>query len=260
MKEIKIKYTFLKWFTRAITVQCPTSWAKMNGKQFQLMARLQYEQMGDIDLIAVYYALPVRIVRMLDKYELYILSNLIDVKGMAETSINHFIINQLSGTDLLAPQPQLRGVTMTQFVLFDTLFFDYLNKKNENDLIKMIAMLYMKKGEFTHTIDINSRVNYIRKKVDIASLNAVLLNYIFIRRWLSKAYPHVFSFGHEKERKKNDISTKKQPNRPDWITIMDDFAGDNVLQIDDYFNMRATDIFRIMNRKISNYYKHGLRK
>ena len=64
MKEIKIKYTFLKWFTRAITVQCPTSWAKMNGKQFQLMARLQYEQMGDIDLIAVYYALPVRIVRI----------------------------------------------------------------------------------------------------------------------------------------------------------------------------------------------------
>lgn len=261
MKQIKVIYPYLFW-TREKTIECPASWEEMNGRQFLLAVKLQFEQVDDISVVSEFLGLSRRLVARFDSFQLYSLTNLIEFIVFPKATLNRFYINRIPKTKLVAPADKLRNVDMKRFMLFDTLFFDYLNHKKEDDLVRMIAMLYLGPNETTDTIDIADRIRYIEKHVDKITMNAILLNYIFIRKWLAKAYPYVFSFNEkeEKETTRNKPDPAMKPNRPDWIGIMDDFIGDDFVNSDNYYRKRAMDVFRIINRRIINFKKHGFKK
>ena len=80
---------------------------------------------------------------------------------------------------------------------------------------------------------------------------AVFLNFILIRRWLSRSYPHLFppAQADDEEEEESDKQPKK-PRPTDWLAIFDAFMGDDVAFIDRYKRLPALDAFRLMNRRI----------
>lgn len=262
MRELKFVYPRLLFLTKEVKIDIPESWAEMNEKQFLLALKLQQQEIDDVTLISQFFGISKRIISKISDFELYTLISLVEFLVYPKAAINYFIINRIPRTKLLSPAVKLRDITMKRFMLFDTMFFDYLNSKKEEDLLKMVAMLYMREGEDSGTIDIDKRIEYIKKNVDGTSLSAILLNYIFIRKWLAKAFKHVFSFVEDDndEHRKVRASAPSTPGRPDWIGIVDDFANNDITNLDKYYRMKATDFFRIMNRRISNYQKNGLKK
>lgn len=262
MKELKFVYPGFLFVSKEVTVKIPETWPEMNERQFLLAVRLQQQEINDITLISQFFGISERVISKISNFELYSLINLIDFLVYPKATINYFIINRIPKTKLLSPATKLRDITMKRFILFDTLFFDYLNNKQEKDLLRMVAMLYMKEGECSESVDIDKRVDFLKKNVDGTILNAVLLNYIFVRKWLAKAFRHVFSFveDDDTELKKTRVPTPSKPTRPDWIRIVDDFASNDITNLEKYHRMKATVFFRLMNRRISNYHKNGLNK
>lgn len=82
---------------------------------------------------------------------------------------------------------------------------------------------------------------------------AVFLNYVFVKRWLSKAFPFLFPLDDEPEPEEN----RKRPTAPsvNWLDIFDAFVGDDVAVMEKYQAMPVATAFRLLNKRIRDAQK-----
>ena len=258
MKEVRIEHPRLFFFRKTQVIQVPEEWIDLSGRQFAACCRMFTEPLTDLQFIATFFGIKNSLAKRLDKYFQYKLIELAGFVASPKAMVNFFYITEIPGTGLEAPEKRLHGVTFERFILFDTLFFDYMNSRKEQTLANFIATLYLKKNEILSNINIDERVNFIAKNVDQSTQYAIFLNYTFIRRWLSKAYPLLFGFTEEDpdEPKKKQVLPRK-PNRPDWNAILDALAGDDIIHYEQYRQIPCTVAFRTINKRIQNYNKYG---
>ena len=261
MKNIRIEYPFLYFFQRVKEIQVPEGWLDLTPKQFKVCANAHIEQLSDVSFLVSFYGLKKSLVKKLTKFEHYKLIELVEFVSSPKALVNYFYLKEIPGTGLLSPEKALRGISLEHFMLFDTFFFDYLNSKKDEDLIKFVAALFLKKKEKVTSINFTRRNIFITENVDKSTLYAIFLNYIFIRKWLSKAYPLLFGFrekdDEEVEDKRNPKKQMGKTNRPDWIAILDGFVGDDVVNHDKYKVMPCTLVFRLINKRIATYNKYA---
>jgi hypothetical protein len=255
MKEIRIEYPVLFLFRKTKILQAPEEWTDMNGKQFAVCARAHTETVSDGEFISGFFGIKKSTAKRLSKFQQYKLIETAGFISMPKASVNFFYLPEIPGTRLRAPKERLKDVTLEHFSFFDTFFFDYINGKQDKELAKFIAALYLKKGEKVTGVDFDSRINYITKKVDKSTQYAIFLNYTFIRKWLSDAFPSLLGFSEEKEKKK--ASRPKRPNRPDWNAVLDALTGEDVVNYEKYRQLSCIVAFRAINKRIQNYSKHG---
>ena len=75
---------------------------------------------------------------------------------------------------------------------------------------------------------------------------AVFLNYVFVKRWLSKAFPFLFPLDDEPEEKRNSPAAPSV----NWLDIFDAFVGDDVAVMEKYQAMPVATAFRLLNKRI----------
>jgi len=261
MKSVTIEYTRYFVFNRSKTIQVAEEWKDLNEKQFSTCARMYIEPLDEIDFIANFFGLKRRLVKRINKFARYKLTELANFAMMPKGAVNFFFVEKIPGTNLLAPQSRLANVSFEHFSLFDTFFFDYANKPTDENLCKMVAAMYLRKGDKITQIDFEKHQAYIAKHVDKSTQYAIFLNYVFIREWLSKAFPFLFEKSDEDEdekpKAKRKLPRKKTSNRPNWSEILDSLVDKDFLNYDRYKNMPCTLGFKIINKRIKEFNRNG---
>jgi hypothetical protein len=259
MKEVRIEYPFLFLFRKTQIIQVPEEWVDLTGRQFAVCCRMFTEPITDIQFITAFFGIKKFVAKRLEKFHQYKLIELVGFIANPKAMTNFFYLTDIPGTGgLKAPDKRLHGVTFEQFMFFDTFFFDYINTLMDNDLVKFIAALYLKSGEKITAIDFKERVKFVAKNVDKLTQYAIFLNYTFIRKWLSKAYPLLFGFtGDDSDKPKKESIRPKKPNRPDWNSIFDGLVGEDIIHEEQYRHIPCTVAFRTINKRIQNYKKYG---
>ena len=215
------------------------------------------------------FGIPVKLVRRLDQWHVYILNKQVRwlEQGKAETS--RFFIRDICG--LLAPRDALNGVTLQQYMTADTFFSDFVDTVSDKEpmgniakLSRFVAALYMRSHETYFAektaqrrtiidipakqetvVDLEGNASILSTKADKTTLWAVYLNWVMIRNWLARAYPLLFPEGDN-----DSEGTVQRRVKNAWLNIFDSFVGDDVAHLDNYRQMACTDAFRLMNRRI----------
>lgn len=244
MKHIKITYK-REVYERDI----PTKWAELDADGLLLAARLWSGGIERGTLIARFFGLPDDVVTTLDSYLVYCLTQLTDWMQRLDDNVATFIIDTLPGTIYRSPGPRLGGCTLEQFMIADSNFQRYAVDQDPDRLTAFIAALYHAPRRADDDLDLKtSAIEQLGEDVR----QAVFLNFILIRRWLSRSYPYLFppSTDNADDDDTPKGKKRKKPQTTDWLAIFDAFMGDDVAFIERYKRMAALDAFRLMNRRI----------
>ena len=253
MKKLHIKYKRYG-ITKGIDRTVPEKWGEMTGSQFIAMVRVAQHDMPVNDFPGIFLGLPKGV--ELDIFQLYQLMGLMPDE-IKDARVSHFFIQKIG--KLYAPADKLSGMSLQQFMTVDTFFMqasDQLSRKGEytdsDALCKMIGALYIRKKEAYFIEDSDRKLINIShnaelaRKADKSVKMGILINWGMIHRWLSKAFPLLFT---EEEQPKKKMARQKSQ----WLTILDNFVGDDISHLQTYRSMECTDAFRLMNHRIYNY-------
>lgn len=258
MKKVKIEYPFLFFFKKEKNIEVPQGWMDLSGSQFAICSEAITSIVTDEVFISKFYGIKKSLVKQLTKFEQFKLIECAEFIINPKAMVNFFYLKSIPGTALNAPDKKLQNVSFEQFMLFDTFFFDYVNDPKESNLHKFIAALYLKKGEVLTSIDFQKRVSYISKHVDKSSMDAIFLNYTFIRKWLSSVFKFLFEYNEQDpEEKQEKKKQQNSSNKPDWNSILDGFIGEDILNEDKYRSISCIRAFKTINNRIKIYRTHG---
>ena len=146
MRTLDVTYRTI-WGAKKIHIDVAERWEDLRPAQFEVCARLHVAPPEDEVFLQEFFGLKKSLIRQLTKFEIF---RLIDMVGFAVTpegTTNHFYLEEIPGTGLKAPSAKLGSVSMEQFALVDTCFFEYANDPDEKKLARFVAALYLKKGE-----------------------------------------------------------------------------------------------------------------
>jgi len=260
MRNVRVvDHKYFLFFDRVIEIPVPERWEDLNERQFETCAGIYVNPLHDVDFISRFFGLKKRIVKRMTKFEQYKLTDLVGFAMSPKGTTNFFFMEEIPGTNLLSPACKLRGVSIEHFSLFDTFFFDYANNPTAENLCQLVASIYLKKWEKVTDIDFEKRVKYVSRHVDKSTQYAIFLNYVFLRDWLSKAFPFLFQKADTEDKPESKRKTKpaSRPNRPDWTAMIDSLVGDDILNYDQYKEMPCILAFKTINKRIKEWKKNG---
>lgn len=261
MRTVDVNYrSFFSQRTRHIDV--PERWEDLKPYQFEVCAQLHISPPEDDEFICRFFKISARIVKQLTKFEKYRLTELVGFAINPAGLTDAFYIEEISGTGLLSPTRRLGNMSLEHFALMDTYFFKYVNQPSEAGLSEFVAALYLKRKEVITEIDFTARAIYVARNVDSYTQYALFLNYLFIRKWLSRSFKHLFNDGSEAE---DDTPTRRKYQKPKapvkslprWVDIIDNFVGEDILNYDKYTAMNCIRAFKAINNRIKNYKKNA---
>lgn len=242
MKHIKITHNG-KLYERDI----PTSFDELDSDGLQLAAQLWTGSIHHDTLLSRFFGVPLAVVHDLDSYLVYCLTQLTSWMRRLDDDVDNFKIAYLPGTAYFAPGPRLGGCTLEQFMVADTHFQRYAISSDPDHLTVFIASLYH--ARHRRDDDIDAKISTVECLPDTVR-QAIFLNFILIRRWLSRSYPYLFPPQTDDADDVPQGKLNKKPRPTDWLAIFDAFMGDDVAFIERYKRMAAIDAFRLMNRRI----------
>lgn len=275
MKKITIEYRRF-WHTVRRQLTLPESWEELTSKQFLAAVRLWTGSITPDDFLHDVFGFRRKELRRMDDYQRWVLLHATDWMQNLRHPHNCFFMNRIPGTDLYSPGPRLRGCSLQQFMTVDTFFNQYtiaMNRAGHQEeagqyLDKFIAALYKREGE-TYTVE-EHRITIGEGEPRLVVLEdhligvnkmtsemkqAVMMNYVLIRSWLCRSYPHLFPEPDDEEYR--PTNSPRQPSPTNWLAVFDSFVGDDVAQMEHYKAMAATDAFRIMNKRIRDAKKRA---
>lgn len=286
MKRITIEYRRF-WHTVKRELNSPEKWDELTGRQFMAAVRLWSGTISQNDFLREVFGFTGREVRRMDDYQRWVLLHATDWMRDLKRPHSAFFLGRIPHTQLYAPGQRLKGCSLQQFMTIDTFFSQHttamsnvevkrgevksraeLVKNAENFLDLFIAALYKRKDE-TYSIE-EFRISigegeprlvvledHLREVNKMASemKQAVLMNYVLIRSWLCKSYPHLFPEPEDDDDRPSN--SPRQPKPVNWLTVFDSFVGDNIAMMEHYKAMAATDAFRVMNRRIRDSKKRA---
>jgi hypothetical protein len=243
MIPVTIEYKPLGFLWRKrIETKLPARWSEMNARQIVAVPHLQRGTLDESRLLEIYLGIKRKIARRIDSYQKFcILRNL---KYISEPEpLGSFVIKTIAGFN--GPENNLKGVTFGAFIFGDTYYQNYISGKKD-DLNKFIACFYTSQGKFDDKlIEINARIISER---DMATREAIAINYALIREWMAKAYPYVFQKAGE---------GRKREKSKGWVVVFDNVVGDDIVNEEKYAEKPLSSMLRYLNRKTKEYYKHG---
>ena len=261
MRELRITYRRLG-VRHEIIRQIPQKWEELTPTQFLLVSRLYLQEIDEPSFLKEFYSLPSGVGS--DTYYSYKLSELVEFISDCRVRMDRFILPAVSG--LKAPGDRLKGMCFEHFMHVDTAFNRYARDGKDASLDTFVSMLYLKDNEYIvlpaggknglfsrqKPLILQKRIMKVAK-IDRHVKYAVFLNYVFVKRWLSKAFPFLFPLDDEPEPEEN----RKRPTAPsvNWLDIFDAFVGDDVAVMEKYQAMPVATAFRILNKRIRDAQK-----
>lgn len=223
------------------SVNVPEHWREMSESQFKAVCRLGKGLIDDTAFYSEFFGLPTSVVVDIDIFNFYVLNSLLEFTREVE-AFGEFLVPKVGG--FVCPKPNLRGMSFHQFMTIDTYFTWYLQTDDVRFLDSMCAAMYLLPDEEFASLDIEgrSRAWSVRGESDKYVL---LVSWTIIKRWLGKAYPHLFPSGDDDAPKRG---SRKISNT--WLEIFDTLVQDDLTKIESYKKVDAMDVIRIVNRRI----------
>ena len=246
-----IRYNIeLPLFSVSFLRQIPDSVVKLSEKQFLVLIRFQTGKEKFYRVVQYLFRINFFLAFIVCKRKFWAyklsecLSHLCDFTKPAD----RMLIRNIPGTVLFSPGEKFKGVTFLQFMFVDTMYSHYLQTKQKNHLYSFIAALYLKKGELFSNMNMKNRLEYLEKAIDDSSVtDAIVINYMMMKKWLEMSYPYMFTSN-------NDMDLADTVRKQKWLDIFDAFVGEQIPNTEYYKNMACMDAFRIINRRMKNYY------
>lgn len=238
MKRLEVKFG-----RKRLGVDVPESWQEMSGEQFVAVCSLADKKCSDAEFYSRFFGFPEDMLKEMDLYYFYVLNSLLGFT-LKTQALSVFIIGKIG--EWVSPNPMLSGMSFEQFMMIDTFFTWYLQLDDRKFLDRMCAVMYVRDDEEFADIDIEARTEEW-SKVGGDVKQALLVNWSLIKRWLSKAYKHLFPEG--------DGDTVKRGSRRisnTWLEIFDALVADDLTRIEKYKRIDAMDVIRYVNNKIKN--------
>lgn len=258
MKTVDVNYR--RFFrNRSLHIPVPERWEDLKPYQFAICARFHIDPPTDEEFVHEFFRFPKKVVSKLSKFELYKLTELVGFISSPNASVSRFYLSEIPGTGLKSPSGRLGNVSLEQFALLDTYFFKYANQPDDLNLCEFVAAVYLKQYEVLTDIDFTKRVDYIQRNVDKPTLYAIYLNYIFIRKWLSRSFRFLFEVTEDEDSPRRNFKKPsiKTNDLPEWVAIIDNMVGDDILNYDQYTAMNCIRAFKLINNRIKNYRKNA---
>lgn len=251
MKDIKFIIRFLGIPVKTVR-EIPDTMTDLSEKQYLSLVKYMNGQIKEYRLIAIMYSLSRIFAWIINfkKFWKYKLIESMETFSNLASPADRFFILRLPGTKLFCESRQFKGVSFMQFMFADTMYTQYLKTQSEIHLMSFIATFYLAKDEdFTH-LEIDKRISYLlKKKISPAVYEAVMLNYMMLKKWLSNAYPFMFSSTEEN-------GSSSPTHQQNWLDIFDAFVGEQIPDTEYFKQMPCMDAFRIINRRLKDY-KNG---
>jgi hypothetical protein len=236
MNVLSIEYRPIPWIriNRKVELAHPENWGELTGEQLILASGILKVALSDDRVIQVMTSLPKKVIRRLSPYQkLCICELLIFLNDF--TPYHEFIIEKI--TFLSRPKPRLKDEYFGTFIFAEAHFARYEKSGDSKDLDKMIACYYRTRAFREEDIDINA---HALRKVDPTIKEAVYLNYILIREYLAKTYPHVFTPSADPDQKQNSS----------WLDVFDAIVGEDLVQQDNYAKLPLSTVLRFLDKQI----------
>ena len=261
MRELSMTYRSFG-VRREIIRRVPQKWEELTPSQFLLVSRFYLQETDESSFLKEFYSLPSGVIA--DSYYRYNLSELLEFISDCRVRMDRFILSGVSG--LKAPGERLKGMCFEHFMHVDTAFNRYARDGKDASLDTFISMLYLKDNEYIVLPAGGKNGLFSRQKplilqkrlAEVAKIDrhvkyAIFLNYVFVKRWLSKAFPFLFPLNEDPEPEKNN----KKPTAPsvNWLDIFDAFVGDDVAVMEKYQAMPVATAFRLLNKRIRDAQK-----
>jgi hypothetical protein len=254
MVNITLEYqpfSFLK-YTRKIKGAFPSTFEELKPIQLITIAALINQTISETNFLNLMTNIREFRIKKLEDYYRYALMNLFEpfteIKPYHSFIIPH--INTPIG-GIASPKPKLAGMTFGQFIFAESYFTSYQADKNEVDLHKFIASLYLTPNHpFKEEEIVGMALAVQVTKPEI--LDAIVINYVLIKEWLAVAYPLVFQHDEETEEPKTH---KKPNNNSGWLKIFESVVGDDLINQDKYAALPLHNVLRWMTNKIKENMK-----
>lgn len=235
----------------------PSGWEDMDAKHFIDLICLARDNLNT-DALAGYFGFSVEILNKIDIYTAYSLGTLIP-KLKEDTSLSHFIIPEVVTSNkklrFVSPAAELYNMTFQQFITIDT-YYTWFGQTRKWEYKKMMAqVMYLKEGETLDDMDIDTREEDW-KHVPIITIDAIFINWVMIKNWLSGCYPHLFPRGGGEEK----LADGKVKMSNAWSEIMDALVGEDLTRIESYRKLQCMDVLRILNRRIKEQKENRFKK
>ena len=251
MKEIRLIYHPVSWLgiSRRVTGLHPESWNEITAAQLIAVARWYQLKMPVHKFLSVMTGIRPGIMRKLDDFQRYNLLQLIEFVS-DNKPFHEFILKsvELDGKTFFSPLPQLRKVTFGQFIFIDSYFNRFSDHNRPEDLNKFLASLYTPiKGKFKQNYIDNYYPGF--EKLEVVSKEAILINYMLVKQWLSVKYPLLFVTESEDN---ETPSAKKKTNQDPmgWVKILESLIGDDISNHKKYTRLPLHNVLRFLTRKI----------
>lgn len=263
MKEIEVRYRFIGWLPiyRRITREVPQNWGEVKAEQLIAIACLMKYSISEMGYLSKMTGISEKLLKKMSDFERYHIANLFEFVG-DNRATHAFIIRKLEFSPVLfsrflySPADKLKGLTFGQFIFADSYFMSYQESKNDEDLNRFIACLYLPMNEKFDADKVNERAKLIGtiKKI---TREAIVINWQLIHEWLGLAYPLVFQKMEEEEETEDKKAVENRRSRSNtWIKIFRNLVGDDILKEDEWAAKPVNSIFAFITRK----YKENARK
>lgn len=243
MIAITLEYKLfgLLW-RRKIETVLPERWTEITAEQLAAIPLLHRGTLSDSKLMQIFLSIKRPVAKRISSFQRYcITKNLSFLKD--PQPIGYFIIKNIAG--FRSPGANLKGVTFGAFIFGDTYYQNYL-LGSRKDLDKFIACYYLDTKSFDENL-IEKKVQLI-KLTDLATREAIAINYGLIREWLAEKHPYVFQ--------KSETGTKAE-KIPGWVKVFDRVVGNDIIHQQDYANLPAMEVLRYLNETTKEFYKNG---
>lgn len=235
---------------RTITRNIPAKFDEMNAHQFHAVADLLQNELSEPEFLCRFLKVSPDVLLRLDKFLLYKITEMLSYIADLRKPMSQFIIRKIPMKRFFAPENKLRNVSLLQFMYADNLFTNYSIDQCPEQLRALVAAMYLPEGINFENVDMEKHIRNISSHVDETFCQAVFLNFIFIKKWLSVSFSDMFSYSGSTEENTG-------PKRAKWLDMFDSFVGDDIPSTEYYKKMKCIDAFRIINKRIKEYKKYA---
>lgn len=244
-----------------ITSQIPESLSEATGQQFTALLALSQGRIAEEPFFLTFFGIPEKLLPRLDLWQMYVLTEQLSKIWKAD-KIDHFPIEDIrirpkgkaKMLHLMAPLPQLKGMSFQQFMTVDQFYQWYIYTAKPQYLFAMVASLYIEEGKAFRETDIGAVVGRLEESDHRWLCEGLVFNWSMIRTWLSGAYGSLFPVAPEApEGQKAARPVKQRPGS--WLNIFDTLVGDDLTRIETYKELPCMDVIRILNKRIKEQQK-----
>ncbi len=247
-----------------LSCSIPEEWNEITDRQFLAVAGITHGWLREDEFFMQFFGISSDVLARIDAFQLYTLADLLEFLHQLQP-LDTFPVSRIKaefpeGTVYLyAPGEKLKGMTFQQFMSVDTFYTWFQHTKNEDFLLSMIATLYLQENSDFVELELSKQITAIRKATVNTDemIKAIAMQWTLIRLWLAKAYSSLFPSAPEPSQ---DAQPASKKNPTSWLSIFDTLVEDDLTRLETYARLPATDVLRVLNRRIRNQQKAKRKK